>query len=114
MRKVRDGNVQPIVFWLRYRDANKVSHPYDLSTATKVTLHRLSRNRDKTSINTVDNPSNLAITDDINGEVTLTPSATFWKYADGWYDIWFRTIDTGATVDNPEAEVENFMVTEGA
>lgn len=85
--QVRAKDMDTIVFKLRRQQL-----PYDLSAADKVILRRMSEHGVADSIDTDANPTELAITNAADGEVTLTPAETFWAATELNYEMYFEAV----------------------
>jgi len=84
---VRYGETEDVVFTLERNDV-----AFALTSATSVTLRRRS------SLGVDDSTDNLtgllSVTDAAAGEVTLTPSTTFWAIK-GYYDCYIDVLLAG-------------------
>jgi len=102
---VTEGDRRTIVF-----DLTKGGAVYNL-TGLKVTFHRYFTNKGvDDEIDTVDEAAQIAITDAANGEVTITPTASYWVL--GTYWCHFEVLETGKNYRFPDTEVIAFVVTD--
>ena len=102
---VTEGDRRDLVF-----DLTKAGAVYNL-TGLKVTFHRYFTNKGvDDSINTDDDAAVISITDAANGEVTITPIATFWVL--GSYLVHFEVLESGKLFRFPDTETIQFIVTD--
>ena len=98
--RVREGNRDVWTFTLKKDDT-----PYDLSGVTSVTM--LRRSAGGTVDTFVSAGGVLAITAGTGGQVTVTPTETFWLESAGSYYRYFEVLDGGKKYDSPNGQDTN-------
>jgi len=109
---LRVGDRRHITFTLKYvPSGGSAQVAYDLSSVSKVILHKRLKNGTAESINTTDDASLIAILSATAGTVKLTPDSTYWDQT-GTYEIYI-TAQTGSTNTYfPDSENLVFVVKE--
>ena len=104
---IRPGDRKQRVYVLSYNDA-----VLNLTGLT-VTMSRRDSAGTTTSINTVSDPTVIAITSASAGEVTVTPGLTFWASGVNYYDVTFTVTVSGKDYKSPEADALRYDIYQG-